>query len=70
MIKLNATDGGKVAAGFEHEYNDCAVRALAVSTGISYGDAHDMLRERPSGSETYNTVSGIRAMGQATAARK
>src|ERR1035437_2309620 len=46
MIKLTETDGGKIAAGFPNEYNDCAVRALAISTGIKYGDAHDMLRER------------------------
>ena len=46
MIKLTETDGGKVASGFPDEFNDCAVRALALSTKINYGDAHDMLRER------------------------
>jgi hypothetical protein len=46
MIKLTQTDGGKMQAGFPEETNDCGVRSLALSTGISYGDAHDMLRER------------------------
>ena len=35
-------DGGKLAAGFFKENNDCAVRAIAFATGVSYSKAHDL----------------------------
>ena len=43
-MNLQATDGGKTLAGFEHESRDCAVRALAISADISYTQAHALLK--------------------------
>src|SRR6266576_7334480 len=43
MIRLTVTDGGMAQEGFLNEYNDCAVRALALSTGITYRKAHTFL---------------------------
>ncbi len=34
------SDGGRSAAGFEHERNDCSVRAWAEARGIPYAEAH------------------------------
>jgi len=34
------SDGGRKADGYEHEYNDCAVRAVAHARCISYAAAH------------------------------
>lgn len=44
MIKTQFTDGGKEQEGFLNEYNDCAVRALALSTGVTYAKAHGLLK--------------------------
>lgn len=37
---MQNSDGGKTAEGFSHETNDCTVRALANSTGLSYKESH------------------------------
>jgi hypothetical protein len=37
------TDGGRGEAGFV-EKNDCCVRAIAVSTGLSYSESHELLK--------------------------
>src|SRR5712664_3230506 len=44
MIKTQFTDGGKDQEGFTNEYNDCAVRALALSTDVTYARAHGLLK--------------------------
>src|SRR6266550_5322529 len=44
MIRLTVTDGGQHQEGFLNEYNDCAVRALALSTGVPYTKAHGLLK--------------------------
>jgi len=36
------TDGGRQAAGFTTERNDCLVRAIAIAGQIAYKDAHDL----------------------------
>jgi hypothetical protein len=42
-------DGGRTAAGFKGEVDDCAVRAIAIATGTSYrevyGDLFDHIQE-------------------------
>jgi hypothetical protein len=38
------SDGGRQAAGFTTERNDCLVRAIAIAGQISYQDAHDLAR--------------------------
>lgn len=45
-------DGGRAAAGYRGLTGDCATRALAIATGLSYQQAYDLvneeaLRERP-----------------------
>jgi len=44
VIKLTVTDGGATQEGFLNEWNDCSVRALALSTGIGYAKAHSLLK--------------------------
>lgn len=44
MIRLTVTDGGKDQEGFLNEWNDCGVRALALSTGVTYAKAHSLLK--------------------------
>jgi hypothetical protein len=44
VIRLTKTDGGKLQDGFSHETNDCGVRALALSTGMTYAKAHGLLK--------------------------
>jgi hypothetical protein len=44
MIQLTYTDGGRNIEGFLNETNDCSVRALSLSTGVSYTKAHDLLK--------------------------
>src|SRR5271156_2691424 len=39
-IRVQNSDGGKVAEGFAFETNDCTVRALANASGLSYKEAH------------------------------
>ena len=41
-------DGGRKAAGFRGETNDCVCRAIAIVTGIPY-NALPMPRKRPKG---------------------
>jgi hypothetical protein len=44
MIRVTVTDGGRLQEGFTNEWNDCAVRALALSTNVSYTKAHGLLK--------------------------
>src|SRR3977135_359688 len=44
MIRVTYSDGGRDQEGFTNEWNDCAVRALALSTGVGYTKAHDLLK--------------------------
>jgi hypothetical protein len=37
-------DGGRVEAGFIHEFNDCTVRALALSMQLPYAQAHAIMQ--------------------------
>ena len=55
-------DGGRLASGFTHEKNDCAVRTLAIATGVDYGVAHAMLKEkgRRDGKPTYGFATFIK----------
>jgi len=67
MLKTTYTDGGKEQAGFAHERNDCAVRALALSTGIPYAKAHDLLkaegRKDRRGTKTWMTERALKKSG-------
>jgi hypothetical protein len=44
MIKVQRSDGGKVAEGFAYETNDCTVRTLANTTGLSYKESHRLAK--------------------------
>lgn len=59
MYKI--TDGGKAAAGFHNEYNDCAVRAVAIACELPYADAHKKLKAhgRKDGKTTYGFVAFV-----------
>ena len=37
------TDGGRSAAGFSEEKNDCVVRSYAIATGLEYKEAYRLL---------------------------
>jgi hypothetical protein len=66
-IRLQTTDGGKVQEGFQHEYNDCAVRALAIAANVPYAKAHAALkaqgRRDRKGSKTFMLDKAIPAVG-------
>lgn len=38
-------DGGRQAAGFKGKSGDCAVRAVAIATGLSYRDAQKLVKD-------------------------
>ena len=38
-------DGGREAAGYKGEANDCGVRAAAIATGLPYQDVYDAIIE-------------------------
>jgi hypothetical protein len=39
-------DGGRAAAGYRGEAGDCAARAIAIATGLSYREVYDALALR------------------------
>ena len=42
-ITFRFHDGGRAAAGYRGSTGDCAVRALAIATGIEYGQVYDAI---------------------------
>ena len=40
-LKVNIDDGGRAAAGYKGETNDCACRAIAIATGMPYQKVYD-----------------------------
>lgn len=38
-------DGGRKAAGYKGEADDCTTRAIAIATGLSYQAAYDLVNE-------------------------
>ena len=44
-MRFLETDGGKQFSHHPKEDRDCTVLAMAVACGVSYDEAHDMLRE-------------------------
>jgi len=60
-INYTVTDGGRTAAGFA-ERSDCAVRSLALSTGMPYARAHKICADagrRPRGVMRPKAVSAV-----------
>jgi hypothetical protein len=52
-MKWINTDGGRADAGYKGEAGDCAARAIAIATHLSYQEAYDLLNvegkaEKPS----------------------
>jgi|TARA_Y100000310_G_C20659556_1_gene803934 hypothetical protein len=45
-LKVNIDDGGRAAAGYKGETNDCACRAIAIATGMPYQKVYDELTAR------------------------
>lgn len=44
MLNYQYSDGGRAAAGFKGTAGDCAVRACAIATGISYSEVYNTLQ--------------------------
>ena len=44
-MKVQYTDGGRSAAGYKGRARDCAVRSIAIVTGIPYQRVHDRINE-------------------------
>ena len=45
MIDFQYNDGGREAAGYKGKTGDCAVRAIAIATGMDYQKAYDLVLE-------------------------
>lgn len=45
MITWVQDDGGRAAAGFRGEAQDCVNRAIAIATGLSYMEVRDLIHE-------------------------
>lgn len=41
MTQFQFNDGGRAAAGYKGTAGDCAVRAIAIATGLSYQQVYD-----------------------------
>ena len=57
-------DGGRADAGFKGETGDCGTRAVAIVTGIPYGEIYDKINElakseRPRKSKRSNARTGV-----------
>jgi hypothetical protein len=61
-VKVQNSDGGKTAEGFAHENNDCTVRALANSTGLSYKASHEIARKAGRRNGSGMTTEKLRKM--------
>lgn len=65
MIEFVEDDGGRAAAGYKGHAGDCATRAVAIATGIPYGEVYGMLNEaakieRPRGArKRSNSRTGV-----------
>ena len=44
-MRFNYNDGGRAAAGYKGKAGDCACRAIAIATGLSYKDVYDLINE-------------------------
>jgi hypothetical protein len=66
-MQIKHTDGGREQAGFQNEWNDCSVRALAIAAGITYGQAHDLLKAQGRKDRKGARVYMIRAAAASTA---
>jgi hypothetical protein len=42
-MRVHITDGGRAAAGFGGSTGDCATRAIAIATGLSYEKAYELV---------------------------
>lgn len=45
MLKFEADDGGRDAAGFRGSAGDCGVRSIAIATGLEYREVYDAINE-------------------------
>jgi hypothetical protein len=44
-IRWEYNDGGRAAAGFKGSAGDCAVRAVAITTGLAYKEIYDRIND-------------------------
>lgn len=44
-MRFRYNDGGRKAAGFKGTADDCACRALAIATELSYKEAYDLIND-------------------------
>ncbi len=45
-LRFVKDDGGRAAAGFRGEADDCVTRSIAIATGVPYGDVYEDLNDR------------------------
>jgi hypothetical protein len=45
-LRFQWDDGGRAAAGFRGEADDCVTRSIAIATGLSYREVYDELNSR------------------------
>jgi hypothetical protein len=52
-------DGGREAAGYKGGAGDCAARAIAIATGISYQQAYDLINKHAKSERTGKRKRGV-----------
>lgn len=45
-LRFVKDDGGRAAAGFRGQADDCVTRSIAIATGVPYGDVYEDLNDR------------------------
>lgn len=59
METFKFNDGGRTSAGYKGTTGDCATRAIAIVTGISYQEVYDKINEVASSERTGKRKRGI-----------
>lgn len=59
-LKFRWDDGGRRAAGFRGEADDCVTRSIAIATGLPYREVYDELNARTLGLRQKGEQSGAR----------
>lgn len=70
MERFVYDDGGRKAAGFRGEANDCVTRAIAIATGMPYAEVYALVNERAKDERyTRGKVGFMAATGRGSSAR-
>lgn len=70
-MKWEYDDGGRRAAGFKGDTGDCVVRAVAIATGLPYGEVYQGIsRLQRTQRVTKHTRKGLRSVRNGTYTRR